>query len=50
MPSESSLSLISQAKMDGHSRLYSAMRPTTLAVATRGFDPPIARGFIVPVS
>ena len=50
IPSERSLSRISQAKMEGHSRLYSEMRCTTLGVATRGLEPPIARGFIVPVS
>jgi len=50
MPSESSRSLISQAKMEGHSRLYSEMRLTTLGVATRGLLPPMARGLIVPVS
>ena len=48
--SESSLSLISQAKMDGHSLLYSATFPTTPGVATLGLEPPIARGFIEPVS
>ena len=49
-PSESSLSLISQAKMEGHSLLYSATLPTTPGVATRGFEPPMARGLIEPVS
>ena len=48
--SESRRSLISQAKMEGHSLLYSATLPTTPGVATRGFEPPIARGFIEPVS
>ena len=49
-PSDKSRSRISQAKIDGHSRLYSEMRFTTLGVATRGLEPPIARGLIVPVS
>ena len=49
-PSERSLSLISQAKMLGHSRLYSDIFPTTPGVATRGLDPPIALGLIDPVS
>ena len=49
-PSASSLSLISHANMEGHSRLNDAILATTPFVATRGFDPPIARGFIEPVS
>ena len=49
-PSASRRSRISQAKMDGHSRLYCAIRDTTHAVATRGLLPPIARGRIDPVS
>ncbi len=49
-PSASRRSLISQAKMEGHSRLYSEIRPTTPGVATRGFEPPMARGLMVPVS
>ena len=49
-PSERRRSRISQAKIDGHSRLYSAILVTTLDVATRGLDPPIARGLIEPVS
>ena len=43
-------SRISQAKMDGHSRLKRAMVWTTVPVATRGFEPPMARGRIDPVS
>jgi hypothetical protein len=35
-PSLNSLSLISHAKIEGHSRLYSAILETTPAVATRG--------------
>ena len=49
-PSASRRSRISHAKMDGHSRLYCAIRDTTQAVATRGLLPPIARGRIEPVS
>ena len=49
-PSESSLSLISQAKMLGHSLLYSEIFPTTPGVATRGLEPPIALGLMEPVS
>ena len=49
-PSDRRRSRISHAKMDGHSRLYSEMRFTTLGVATLGLDPPMARGLIVPVS
>jgi hypothetical protein len=45
-----SLSLISHAKMDGHSSLNLRTCDTTWAVATRGFDPPIAFGRIDPVS
>ena len=50
LPSDSNRSLISQAKMDGHSRLYCAILPTTSLVATRGLLPPIAFGRIEPVS
>lgn len=49
-PSDSSRSLISQAKIDGHSLLNSAILLTTGWVATLGFEPPIALGFIEPVS
>lgn len=49
-PSESNLSRISHAKIDGHSRLNSAILLTTGCVATLGFEPPIARGLIEPVS
>jgi hypothetical protein len=49
-PSDRSLSLISQANIEGHSRLYWAIFPTTSDVATRGLLPPIARGRIEPVS
>ncbi|TNN39453.1 hypothetical protein EYF80_050376 [Liparis tanakae] len=49
-PSASSRSLISQAKMDGHSLLYCAIFPTTSDVATLGLLPPMARGRIEPVS
>lgn len=50
MHSESSRSLISHAKMEGHSRLYSAILLTTWGVATRGLEPPMARGLMEPVS
>ena len=43
-------SRISQAKMEGHSRLNMAIFFTTWGVATRGFEPPMARGFTEPVS
>ena len=43
-------SLISQAKMDGHSDLYVRTLSTTDMVATRGFDPPMAFGLMDPVS
>lgn len=49
-PSCSNLSRISQAKMEGHSLLYAEILDTTSAVATRGFEPPIARGLMEPVS
>lgn len=49
-PSARSLSLISQANMEGHSRLKDAILATTPFVATRGLEPPIALGFIEPVS
>ena len=49
-PSDRRRSRISQAKIDGHSRLYCAMRVTTSGVATRGLLPPIARGRMEPVS
>lgn len=49
-PSCNNRSLISQANIDGHSRLYDEIFDTTSAVATRGFEPPIARGRIDPVS
>ena len=45
-----SLSLISQAKMEGHSDLYERTRSTTDMVATRGLDPPMAFGRMDPVS
>lgn len=48
--SDSSLSRISQAKIDGHSLLYSAILLTTSGVATLGLLPPIARGRMEPVS
>ncbi len=48
--SVTSLSLISQANIEGHSCLYSATFSTTLPVATRGLLPPIAFGLIEPVS
>lgn len=50
IPSDSRRSLISQANIEGHSRLYSAILLTTGPVATRGLLPPIARGLIDPVS
>lgn len=43
-------SRISQAKMDGHSRLNCEILPTTSLVATRGLEPPMALGRIEPVS
>ena len=49
-PSDNNLSRISHAKILGHSRLYSDTFPTTPGVATLGFEPPIALGFIEPVS
>ena len=49
-PSEISLSLISQAKIEGHSLLYWEILFTTSSVATRGFEPPMALGLIDPVS
>lgn len=49
-PSDSNLSRISQAKMDGHSRLYWAILLTTSGVATLGLLPPIALGLMEPVS
>lgn len=49
-PSARSRSLISQAKIEGHSRLYWDILLTTSAVATLGLEPPIARGRIEPVS
>lgn len=49
-PSDSNRSRISQANIDGHSRLYWAILATTSDVATRGLLPPIARGRIEPVS
>lgn len=50
IPSDSNLSRISQAKMDGHSRLYWAILLTTSGVATLGLLPPIALGLMEPVS
>lgn len=50
MASWSRRSRISQAKMDGHSRLNCEILPTTSLVATRGLEPPIARGRMDPVS
>lgn len=49
-PSDNNLSRISQAKMDGHSRLYWAILLTTSGVATLGLLPPIALGLMEPVS
>lgn len=49
-PSDSSLSRISQAKIEGHSLLYCAILPTTSGVATLGLLPPMARGRMEPVS
>lgn len=49
-PSDSNLSRISQAKIEGHSRLYCAILLTTSGVATLGLLPPIARGRMEPVS
>lgn len=49
-PSCSNRSRISQANIDGHSRLYSDILLTTSWVATRGFEPPMARGRMLPVS
>jgi hypothetical protein len=49
-PSFRRRSRISQANIDGHSRLYVDIFCTTSEVATRGFEPPIARGLIEPVS
>uniref|UniRef100_A0A182MIW1 Uncharacterized protein n=1 Tax=Anopheles culicifacies TaxID=139723 RepID=A0A182MIW1_9DIPT len=46
----SSLSRISQAKMFGQLFLNCEILFTTSGVATRGFDPPIARGRMLPVS
>ena len=50
MPSLRRRSLISQAKMEGHSRLNWATLPTTSLVATRGLLPPMALGRMLPVS
>lgn len=50
IPSDRSRSRISQAKIDGHSRLYSAILVTTAGVATRGLEPPMALGLMDPVS
>ena len=50
IPSCTNRSLISQAKMDGHSDLYRLTESTTSEVATRGFEPPIAFGRMDPVS
>lgn len=50
IPSDSSLSRISQAKIDGHSLLNWAILPTTSGVATLGLLPPIALGLMEPVS
>ena len=49
-PSDSNLSRISHAKMEGHSRLYCAILLTTSGVATLGLLPPIALGLMEPVS
>lgn len=49
-PSDSNRSRISQANIEGHSRLYWAILATTSEVATRGLLPPIALGRIEPVS
>ena len=45
-----SLSLISQLKMPGSPFLYSSILPSTSGVATRGFEPPITPGLMLPVS
>jgi len=50
MASDRSRSLISQAKIDGHSLLNWAIFPTTSLVATLGLLPPIALGLMLPVS
>jgi hypothetical protein len=44
LPSEMSLSLISQAKMVGFSRLYCSILETTVGVATLGLLPPMRPG------
>ena len=49
-PSERSLSRISQENILKHSRLYSDIFSTTPGVATLGLEPPMALGFIEPVS
>ena len=50
IPSESSLSLISQAKMPGSFIFSSLMKLTTLGVVTLGLLPPMAPGRMDPVS
>lgn len=50
MPSFTSLSLISQLKMDGFSRLYCSILDSTSGVATLGLLPPITPGRMDPVS
>ena len=49
-PSASKRSLISQEKTLGHSCLYSDIFLTTAGVDILGFDPPISRGLMEPVS
>ena len=44
LPSEMSLSRISQAKIVGFSLLYCSILETTAGVATFGFDPPMRPG------
>ena len=48
--SSRSLFRISQAKIDGLSRLSCKILFTTFGVATFGFDPPITPGIIDPVA
>lgn len=50
MRSRMSLSRISHAKMEGDCLLYLRTCSTTLAVATRGLEPPMALGRMEPVS
>lgn len=50
IPSLTSLSLISQLKIEGFSLLYCSILFSTSGVATRGFEPPMTPGRIEPVS